>query len=80
VSRFDAFGVFWCIGVALIGCVNVAWGINDLKRGSARMSWYGNRVDRGEEPFEFWLAVGSKLAALPFCGFMLWFGSGIFGK
>jgi len=78
MSQFDAFGIFWCSVVLIIGCANLAWAINDLKQGSARMSWYGNRVQKSEEPFELWLAVGSKLLAVPVCLFMLWFGSGVF--
>ena len=78
--RFDAFGIFWTGGVLIFTIVSVLWAINDLKRGSARLNFwgFGERVSREDEPFEFWLAVGSKLLALPVGIFMLWFASGIF--
>ena len=73
--------VFWIFGVVLTGVVNFAWAINDLRTGSARMFWYGARINRTDEPFEFWLAVGSKFMAVPVCGAMLWFAySTIFWK
>ena len=40
----------------------------------------GNRVARDEEPFEFWLAVGSKFLMLPVGCFMLWFASDMFWR
>ena len=80
--QFDAFMIFWCAMVIIMTVVNVAWAINDLKQGSARFGWgwwgQGERVNRDDEPFEFWLAVGSKFAALPVGLFMLWFASGMF--
>lgn len=78
MNEFDAFGIVWCSLVGLAIVVNVAWAFNDLKRGSARNHWFGARVERAEEPFEFWMAVGGKLIVLPIGAFMLWFGSGIF--
>ena len=79
-ARFDAFGIFWTGGVIVMMVVSLLWGINDLKRGSARLNFwgFGERVSRDDEPFEFWLAVGSKFMALPVGAFMLWFASGIF--
>jgi hypothetical protein len=77
VTAPDLFPYFWLLGVALIGLINVAWAINDLKLGSARMSWWSSRADRKSEPFEFWLAVGGKFAALPIAAFMFWFGLGM---
>lgn len=67
-------------GVFVMTVVSVLWGINDLRRGSARFNFwgFGERVSREDEPFEYWLAVGSKLAPLPVGIFMLWFGSGMF--
>ena len=44
------------------------------KVGSARMSFYSTRVTREEEPFEFWLAVGSKFLAVPVTVFMFTMG------
>jgi hypothetical protein len=79
VTQVDAFLVFWCMLVGLAGITNLAWAINDLKRGSARMHWYGQRVQRREEPFEFWMAVGSKFLAVPVTAFMLWFALSDFG-
>jgi hypothetical protein len=80
VNQFDAFAVFWCTMVGLIVVVNVAWAVNDLKRGSARMHFwgFGERVSREEEPFEFWIAVGSKLIVLPIGSFMIWFAMDMF--
>ena len=80
VNQFDAFGIFWCLLVATIGLMNGAWAVNDLKRGSARLSWYASRVDRNEDPFEFWMAVISKMVGVVVSGFMLWFGSSIFAS
>ena len=77
MTKFDAFSGFFCAFIALIVLVNIAWAINDLKRGSARFSWWpGDRVMRDEEPFEFWLAVGSKLFMIPFGAFMIAFALG----
>jgi hypothetical protein len=76
MKQFDAFLVFWCAMVVIITGVNFAWAINDLNRGSARFGWgwrRSERISREEEPFEFWLAVGSKLLALPVGIFMIWF-------
>jgi hypothetical protein len=73
VNDLDFFIWFWRAGIAVFIAVNLAWGINDLQRGSARMSWYGSRVERSEEPFEFWLTVLGKFVALPIGGMMLWF-------
>ena len=78
MNEFDAFGIVWCTGVALAIIVNTAWAINDLKKRSARNHFFGQRVERAEEPFEFWMAVGGKLIVIPIGIFMLWFGSGIF--
>ena len=73
----DAFAWFWSGGVVIMMLVSTAWAINDLKVGSVRMNlwWSGGRVSREVEPFEFWLAVGSKLLVLPVGAFMLWFAS-----
>jgi hypothetical protein len=82
MDSFDAFGLFWSGGVLLMMVVSTAWAINDLKSGSARMNWmgFGDRVHRYEEPFEFWLAVGSKFLVLPVGAFMLWFASDIYWR
>jgi len=79
-TRFDAFAIFWIGGVLLFTVVSVLWAINDLKRGSARLHFwgFGERVSREDEPFEFWVAVGSKLLALPIGIFMIWFASNMF--
>ena len=79
MTAFDAFPYIWLAGVAIMVIVNVAWAINDLKKGSARLSWYGSRASREEEPFEFWLAIVGKLAALPIGMFMFWFGLSFVG-
>jgi hypothetical protein len=73
MNNGTAFLIFWCAMVVLMGAVNLAWGLNDLRRGSARLYWHGTRVEREEEPFEFWLAVGAKFLAVPVTAFMLWF-------
>lgn len=73
MTRVSVFLIVWCAMVALIAAVSVAWAINDLKKGSARFGVFGQRVERAEEPFEFWLAVGGKLLAAPIAVFMLWF-------
>jgi hypothetical protein len=76
MKQVDAFLVFWCVLVVVITGVNFAWAINDLNRGSARFGWgwrRSERISREEEPFEFWMAVGSKLIALPVGIFMIWF-------
>jgi hypothetical protein len=76
MKHIDPFIDFWCTMVAIITVVNFAWAINDLNRGSTRFGWGGRRSDRisrEEEPFEFWVAVGSKLIALPVGIFMIWF-------
>ena len=80
MTHVDSFLIFWCVMVFLVGAVNLAWAVHDLRRGSARPSWYGERVEREEEPFEFWVAVGSKLIAVPVTGFMLWFALSNFGS
>jgi hypothetical protein len=82
VNSFDAFTLFWCASVALIVVVHVAWAINDLKRGSARLHFwgFGERVSREDEPFEFWIAVGSKLIVLPVGVFMIWFAMDMFNR
>ena len=60
--------------IALMIVVCLAWGINDLKRGSARSNWFGfgARVTRADDPFEFWIAVGSKFLGVPVGLFVLW--------
>lgn len=60
MSNFDIFPYFWLTLVTLIGVGNVAWAVNDLRVGSARMSWMSSRADRKNEPFEFWMAVVGK--------------------
>ena len=77
MGSFDAFGLFWSGIVLLMMVVGVLWGINDLKTGSARLNLmgFGDRVRREEEPFEFWLVVGSKFMILPVGAFMLRFAS-----
>ncbi|MXO90042.1 hypothetical protein [Pontixanthobacter aquaemixtae] len=82
MDTVDAFGYFWSAMVVIMTIVSVAWGINDLKTGSARLHLmgFGNRVDRDKEPFEFWFAVGSKFMMLPVGIFMLWFASDFFWK
>jgi len=79
-TRFNAFGIFWTGTVVVIMVISLLWAVNDLKRGSARLNFwgFGERVSREDEPFEYWLAVGSKLAALPVGAFMLWFAAGMF--
>jgi len=62
VNRFDIFPYFWLGVVTLIGTMNVAWAVNDLRVGSARFSWMSTRASREEEPFEFWMAVLGKFA------------------
>ena len=82
--HLDAFMIFWCAMVVLITAVNFAWALNDLNRGSARFGWgwlaRGERVRRDEEPFEFWVAVGSKFLALPVGIFMIWFALTTFNQ
>ena len=76
MKQADTFLVFWCGMVVIITGVNFAWAINDLNRGSARFGWgwrKSERISREEEPFDFWVAVGSKLLALPVGIFMIWF-------
>ena len=80
MDEFHAFGYFWLGMVTLIIGVNVAWALNDLKVGSARMGWMSARVRRDEEPFEFWLAVGGKLVGALLVGpFFIWHGLQMFG-
>jgi hypothetical protein len=69
----DLFTYFWLSLVTIIGAVSIGWGVNDLRAGSARMSW-GGRVQRSEEPFEFWVAVGGKFLGAVIAGFMFVFG------
>ena len=81
MKHFDPFIIFWCALVLVITAVNFAWAINDLNRGSARFGWGwrgSDRISREDEPFEFWLAVGSKFAALPVGVFMIWFALSTF--
>ena len=76
MKQADTFIIFWCTMAVLITAVNFAWAINDLNRGWARFGWgwrRSERISRDEEPFEFWIAVGSKLIALPVGIFMIWF-------
>ena len=84
MKHVDPFIIFWCTMVLGIVVVNFAWAINDLNRGSARFGWswwrQGDRINREEEPFEFWLAVGSKFAALPVGIFMIWFALSSFSQ
>jgi hypothetical protein len=83
MKQVDAFLVFWCLMVVIITGVNFAWAINDLNRGSARFGWgwrRSERISREEEPFEFWIAVGSKLIALPVGIFMIWFALTAFNQ
>lgn len=79
MDRGSAFAVVWTGLLLLMMVVSVAWAVNDLRTGSARLNMmFGSRVRRDEEPFEFWLAVGSKLLILPVGAFMLWFASDMF--
>ena len=81
MKHVEPFMIFWCAMVVVITVVNFAWAINDLNRGSARFGWgwrRSERINRKDEPFEFWLAVGSKLAALPIGIFMIWFALSAF--
>ena len=83
MKSIDPFIIFWTTMVLVIVAVNFAWAINDLNKGSARFGWGwrgSERVSREEEPFEFWLAVGSKFAAVPVGGFMIWFALTSFGQ
>ncbi len=80
MNNVGAFLIFWCSLVALFGIVHFAWGIHDLRRGSSRMGWYRDRVKRDEEPFEFWVAVGSKLLAAPVAVFMIWLALSSFSQ
>ena len=83
MKHLDPFVIFWCTMVIVITGVNFAWAINDLNRGSARFGWGwrpSDRISREEEPFDFWVAVGSKLAALPVGIFMIWFALSNFGQ
>jgi hypothetical protein len=83
VKHVDPFIIFWCTMVVIVTGVNFAWAINDLNRGSARFGWgwrRSDRIGREDEPFEFWVAVGSKFAALPVGIFMLWFALSNFGQ
>ena len=73
MTKVSVFLFVWCTMVALMAIVSFAWAINDLKKGSARFGFFGQRVERAEEPFEFWLAVGCKFLAAPMAVFMLWF-------
>ena len=73
----QVFQYFWLAMVGVIGMSSLAWAVNDVRSGSARMHWGGARVRRDEEPFEFWMAVGSKTLGVVVAGFMLWFGSRI---
>ena len=71
----DLFPFVWLTMVTIFGIVSVAWGINDLRSGSARLGqWSAARVRRDEEPFEFWLAVFGKLGGGLVACFMFYFG------
>ena len=71
----ELFPYFWLGMVMLFGLISVAWGINDIQKGSARLGqWSSSRVKRDEEPFEFWLAVVGKFAGGIFACFMFYFG------
>ena len=83
MKQVDPFIIFWCAMVVVITVVNFLWAINDLNRGSARFGWgwrRSDRINREDEPFEFWLAVGSKFAALPVGIFMIWFALTTFNQ
>ena len=60
--------------VVVMGIVSFLWGLNDLKSGSARVSLFSMRVEKYKEPFEYWIAVGSKFLLVPVAIFMLFFG------
>lgn len=74
MKNFDIFPYFWLAMVALIGIGNVTWAINDLRVGSARMSWISSRAERSQELFEFWMAVIGKFAAGIFTAVMFYMG------
>ncbi len=38
------------------------------------MSWTGERYDREEEPFYFWMTVLGHIGAFIACCFMFWLG------
>ena len=70
----DVFPHFWLSMVAIMGTVSLFWSINDLKTGSARLSWHSDRVTRADEPFEFWIAAGGKLLGFVVAIFMFTMG------
>jgi hypothetical protein len=75
MSGPELFPYFWLGMVMIFGLVSVAWGVNDLRRGSARLGqWSSSRVNRDEEPFEFWLAVLGKFGGGIVASFMFYFG------
>ena len=78
MKNFDIFPYFWLALVTLTGAGNVAWAINDLRVGSARMSWMSSRADHSAEPFEFWMAVGGKFVGGIVACFMFYMGLDMF--
>jgi hypothetical protein len=79
MEHFDIFPYVWLTGVVVMGATSLACAVNDMKVGSARMGyWRGARVKRNEEPFEFWVAVGSKFFASIMACFMFYMGLDMF--
>ena len=72
----NEFGWWWASAIIVGIALSTAWGLNDLRLGKARFNMFGlgERVSREDEPFEFWMAVGSKLIVLPVGAFALWRG------
>ncbi|MCW3849062.1 hypothetical protein OF829_17625 [Sphingomonas sp. LB-2] len=81
----DPFSLVWLGVVALMGTVSLFGAIIDLKRGSAEFILRGpiwgppeeTWVWRDEEPFEFWVTVGMKLAVFALASFMFCSGLGM---
>ena len=74
MKAFEVFPYVWLGLVAVFGIIHPIWAVSELRSGKARLSWRGGAIIRDEEPFPYWIAVGSKFLALPLAAFMFWFG------
>ncbi|MCP5386721.1 MAG: hypothetical protein H6916_07870 [Novosphingobium sp.] len=79
MERVNAFMIFWLGGVSVMGLVSLAFGIRELRSGYARWGWQGNKIERAEEPFYYWMIVTGRFAGVIVTGFMFWFGLGMMG-
>lgn len=59
----DWFGVFWLVGVALVGLSQLVWGLRALRTGTATV-YYRFEVTRAEKPFEFWMIIAGRIFGL----------------